>query len=412
MESTVLVIGFVYPEPNSSAAGSRMLQLIEAFQSQDYSITFATTCKKSDNAFDLESIGVSVVEIELNHSSFDSFIKHLNPTVVLFDRFMTEEQFGWRVGEQCPDALKILDTEDLHFLRTGRQKAFHSNQQIEGDFFTTDTAKRELASIYRSDLTLVISETELELLTHTYKVDPAILCYLPFMIASKHCEPHPNCKPYSERCDFVSLGNFLHPPNLDVVRHLKKDIWPLLRKALPETKLHVYGAYNTPNIQELHNEKEGFLVYGFVDNAFEVLNSSKVLLAPLRFGAGLKGKLIQAMQTGTPCAMSSVAAEGMFGTMKPNGIIEDTVDEFVARTVDLYSNSLEWEAFQHQGYSVLKSRFEMTLHQTRFMNRTQLLLNTLDTHRSQNFIGQMLSHHLMQSTKYMARWIEAKNTLS
>ena len=82
MESTVLVIGFVYPEPNSSAAGSRMLQLIEAFQSQDYSITFATTCKKSDNAFDLESIGVSVVEIELNHSSFDSFIKNLNPTVV------------------------------------------------------------------------------------------------------------------------------------------------------------------------------------------------------------------------------------------------------------------------------------------------------------------------------------------
>lgn len=412
MQSTVLVIGFVYPEPNSSAAGSRMLQLIEAFQSQDYSITFATTCKKSDNAFDLESIGVSVVEIELNHSSFDSFIKHLNPTVVLFDRFMTEEQFGWRVGEQCPDALKILDTEDLHFLRKGRQKAFHSKQQIEGDFFTTDTAKRELACIYRSDLTLVISETELELLTHTYKVDPAILCYLPFMIASKHCEPHPNCKPYSERSDFVSLGNFLHPPNLDVVRHLKKDIWPHLRKALPETKLHVYGAYDTPNIQELHNEKEGFLVHGFVDNAFEVLNSSKVVLAPLRFGAGLKGKLIQAMRTGTPCAMSSVAAEGMFGTMKPNGIVEDTVDEFVARTVDLYSNSLEWETFQHQGYSVLKSRFEMTPHQTRFMNRTQLLLNTLDTHRSQNFIGQMLSHHLMQSTKYMARWIEAKNTLS
>ena len=410
MQSTLLVIGFVFPEPNSSAAGSRMLQLIEAFQSKDYHITFATTCKKSDNAFDLESIGVSVAEIELNNSSFDSFIKHLNPTVVMFDRFMTEEQFGWRVDQQCPDALKLLDTEDLHFLRKGRQKAFHSNQQVEDDFFTTDTAKRELASIYRSDLTLVISETELKLLIHTYKVDPALLCYLPFMIASEHCEPHPNCKSFSERQDFVALGNFLHPPNLDVVRHLKKDIWPHIRKALPEAKLHVYGAYDTPNIKAMHNENQGFLIHGFVDNAFEILNSSRVLLAPLRFGAGLKGKLIQAMQTGTPCAMSSVAAEGMFGAMKPNGIIQDTISEFVARTVDLYSNSSDWEVFQNQGFSVLKHRFENTTHQTRFMNRVKLLLTTLETHRSQNFIGQMLSHHQMQSTKYMARWIEAKNS--
>ena len=410
MQSTLLVIGFVYPEPNSSAAGTRMLQLIEAFQAQDYQITFATTCKKSDNAFDLESIGVTVVEIELNHSSFDVFIKELNPAIVLFDRFMTEEQFGWRVSEQCPDALKILDTEDLHFLRKGRQKAFNSNQKMDATFLTNDTAKREIASIYRSDLSLVISETEMEILTDTFKIEKSILCYLPFMISSENCDPRTDCKPYSERRDFVSIGNFLHPPNLDVVRYLKKDIWPKIKKELPVAKLHIYGAYDTPNIKEMHNEKEGFLVHGFVENAFEVLNSAKVLLAPLRFGAGLKGKLIQAMQTGTPCAMSSVAAEGMFGSMKPNGVIEDTADAFIARTVATYSNATEWEGFQQQGFSVLKNRFEKAEHQTRFMNRVKALQSNLNTHRSQNFIGQMLSHHQMQSTKYMARWIEAKNS--
>lgn len=410
MKPTLLVIGFVYPEPNSSAAGTRILQLIEAFQSQDYNITFATTCKKNEHAFDLESIGVSVVEIELNHSSFDEFVKTLNPAIVLFDRFMTEEQFGWRVSEQCPSALRILDTEDLHFLRKGRQKAFNSNQQTKDNFFTTDTAKREIASIYRSDLSLVISETELEILTTTYKINSAILWYLPFMIGSENCEPRPDCKTYSERRDFVSLGNFLHPPNLDAVRYLKKDIWPRIRNVLPETKLHVYGAYDTPSSKELHNEQEGFLIHGFVADAFEVLNSAKVLLAPLRFGAGLKGKLIQAMQTGTPCAMSSIAAEGMFGAMKPNGVIQDTVDEFVARTVDLYSNTSEWEAFQQQGFSILQSRFQKDLYLTNFKNRLDELLETLEIHRSQNFIGQMLSHHQMQSTKYMARWIEAKNS--
>ena len=150
MQPTLLVIGFVYPEPNSSAAGTRMLQLIEAFQEQDYNITFATTCKKSENAFDLESLGVNVVEIVLNHSSFDVFIKSLNPAIVLFDRFMTEEQFGWRVSEHCPGALRILDTEDLHFLRKGRQKAFNSNQETDISFLKSDIAKREIASIYRS----------------------------------------------------------------------------------------------------------------------------------------------------------------------------------------------------------------------------------------------------------------------
>ena len=123
----------------------------------------------------------------------------------------------------------------------------------------------------------------------------------------------------------------------------------------------------------------------------------------------MKGKLIQAMQTGTPCAMSSVAAEGMFGTMKPNGVVDDAVDVFVASTIALYSNVLEWEAFQQQGFLILKNRFDKAQHQTCFLNRVNELLGILKTHRTQNFIGQMLSHHQMQSTKYMARWIEAKN---
>ncbi len=106
MSIKILIIGFVWPEPKSSAAGSRMMQLIAFFQSQNYQITFASPCAKSDNAFNLESIGVSQITIELNHTSFDKFVKNLNPNIVLFDRFMMEEQFGWRVVEQCPDAIK------------------------------------------------------------------------------------------------------------------------------------------------------------------------------------------------------------------------------------------------------------------------------------------------------------------
>ena len=409
MKSTVLIIGFVYPEPNSSAAGTRILQLINFFISQNYTVVFATSCQKSDNAFDLESLQIEVVEILLNDSSFNVFVKELSPDIVLFDRFMCEEQFGWRVAESCPNALRILDTEDLHFLRKARQKAFTNNQPLESLLFTTDTAKRELASIYRSDLSLIISEAEQTLLIQRFKIDPALLCYLPFMIDASDCQPQTDCKPYAERRDFVSIGNFLHPPNLDVVRYLKKDIWPKIRKGLPGVKLHIYGAYDSVNVREMHNKSEGFLVHGYVKDAFDVVASAKVLLAPLRFGAGLKGKLIQAMQCGTPCAMSTVAAEGMFGSEDPNGVIENDISLFVQKCIELYTKESLWIDYHRKGFAVLENRFNKQEYHLKLKDKISLFSSTIQSHRSNNFVGQILAHHQFQSTKYMSRWIEAKN---
>tara|TARA_B110000971_G_scaffold140617_1_gene143729 strand:+ start:351 stop:1592 length:1242 start_codon:yes stop_codon:yes gene_type:complete len=409
MKSTVLIIGYVFPEPNSSAAGTRMLQLIDFFINQNYTVVFATSCKKSTNAFDLESLNVQVVEILLNHSSFDFFVKDLNPEVVLFDRFMTEEQFGWRITENCPDALRILDTEDLHFLRKTRQQSIRSSSVSANDFDLNDIAKREIASIYRSDLSLIISEAELKILIDTFKIDCSLLLYLPFMLDLNENSELKQHSSFSERTDFVSIGNFLHPPNSDAIFYLKNDIWPLIKSQLPQANLHVYGAYNTQAIRSMHNKKDGFLLHGYVEDAFEVVNSSRVLLAPLRFGAGLKGKLILAMQCGTPAAMSTIAAEGMFGSDQPNGIIEDDPSLFVKKCIDLYTQESLWTEYQNKGDAVLKSRFNKLDHQLKLKERISLIQSTIQSHRSDNFIGQLLAHHQFQSTKYMSRWIEVKN---
>lgn len=409
MKSTVLIIGYVFPEPNSSAAGTRMLQLIDFFINQNYTVVFATSCKKSTNAFDLESLNVQVVEILLNHSSFDFFVKDLNPEVVLFDRFMTEEQFGWRITENCPDALRILDTEDLHFLRKTRQQSISSSSGSANDFDLNDIAKREIASIYRSDLSLIISEAELKILIDTFKIDCSLLLYLPFMLDLNENPEQKQHSSFSERTDFVSIGNFLHPPNSDVIFYLKNDIWPLIKSQLPQANLHVYGAYDTQAIRSMHNKKDGFLLHGYVEDAFEVVNSSRVLLAPLRFGAGLKGKLILAMQCGTPAAMSTIAAEGMFGSDQPNGIIEDDPSLFVKKCIDLYTQESLWTEYQNKGDAVLKSRFNKLDHQLKLKERISLIQSTIQSHRSDNFIGQLLAHHQFQSTKYMSRWIEVKN---
>ena len=123
----LLVIGYVWPEPTASAAGSRMLQLLHFFLAENYNITFATTASQSQHAFDLKSLGIETAKIELNNTSFDDFLKKIQPKIVLFDRFMIEEQYGWRVDVICPEAIKILDTEDLHFLRNARKKALRTH---------------------------------------------------------------------------------------------------------------------------------------------------------------------------------------------------------------------------------------------------------------------------------------------
>jgi hypothetical protein len=126
----LLVIGYVWPEPNSSAAGSRMLQLIESFQADGYQVTYASPAQASEHAINFQAAHITAVNIELNNSSFDEFIVKLDPNVVMFDRFMMEEQFAWRVEKHCPHALRVLDTEDLHCLRFARQALAKGNSIV------------------------------------------------------------------------------------------------------------------------------------------------------------------------------------------------------------------------------------------------------------------------------------------
>lgn len=405
-----LIIGTVFPEPGSSAAGSRMMQLIGLFRSQGWKITFASAATDSDFMVDLEESGVEKATIELNSSSFDTFVQHLNPSIVMFDRFMTEEQFGWRVAENCPAALRILDTEDLHSLRAARQKALKENVPFDPlDLVTEDVARREAASILRCDLSLIISTVEMELIRTYFKIDDALLHCIPFMINPVDEETKKNWKTFEERDHFISIGNFLHAPNRDAVQYLKETIWPLIRKRLPAAQLHIYGAYPPQQVNEWHKAAEGFFVLGRAPDSKEVIQDAKVLLAPLRFGAGIKGKLAEAMLCGTPSVTTSIGAEAMHADLEWNGIIEDDPERFADAAVQLHTDQLLWQQAQDKGIQIINSCYSKPLLGQLLLERITQLQENLEQHRKQNFTGAMLMHHTLASTKYMARWIEEKN---
>lgn len=395
----LVIIGLVIPEPASTAAGHRMMQLIQLFSEADYKITFLTA---SNNIEFSEKIEIQ--RIEINSESFDERIKVLNPDIVLFDRYVTEEQFGWRVSENCPQAIKIIDTEDLHFLREARRKAFVENKEIENKDLVNDIFKREIASILRCDLSLIISEFEFQLLTNKFKINPDILFYIPFL--TENIEK--NKTAFENRKHFISIGNFLHEPNWQTVLKLK-SIWKNIKKELPNVELHIYGAYAGEKVFQLNNEKEGFIVKGRADNVESLFNQYRVLLAPIPFGAGLKGKLWESMQFGLPNVTSSIGAEAMHKDLPWNGFIKDSDEHFIEKAIELYQNESLWNQANENAYEILNQVFDKQLYVNQFWEIISRIENNLENLRTENYLGRILQHHQLNSIKYMSRWIEEKN---
>ncbi|MET4000681.1 glycosyltransferase [Marinobacterium sp. MBR-109] len=408
----VLVIGYVWPEPASSAAGYRMLALLDAFRGQGWTVTFASPAEKSIHRANLPARGINEVNIALNCSSFDDFIRALQPDLVMFDRFMMEEQFGWRVEKHCPEAIRLLDTEDLSCLRHARHQACkHSGEvslTVGPALLFSDHAKREVAAILRSDLTLMISRAEIDLLTSAFKVDPALLHYSPFMLPPLNRQTTEQLPTFEQREHFLAIGNFRHAPNWDAVLWLKQSIWPLVRQQLPQAELHIYGAYPPPKATALHNPTQGFLVKGWAEDAHEVMRKARINLAPLRFGAGLKGKLVDALACGTPSVTTSVGAEGMADTDTWPAPVADDAEAFSTAAVALHQNAIQWRECQQQGFELHDRHFQFQRHADALISRLHLLRADLEQHRLDNFTGAMLRHHTLKSTQYMAQWIEAK----
>ncbi len=411
----LLVIGYVWPEPNSSAAGSRMLQLLEIMQQQGYQVTYASAALETDHMVDLNALGIKQTSIELNKNSFNDFVRELNPDIVLFDRFMMEEQFSWRVEKECPAAIKILETVDLHCLRQARHAAVKNKldaSDLNNLDLNNELALREVASILRCDLSLLISEVEVEILKTKFRVDDELLLYLPFMYDAIDEQSLKNNFPAcDERKNFVTIGNFRHEPNWDSVLYLKNEIWPLIRRKLKKAELHIYGSYLPKKAMQLHNEKEGFLIKGWADDANETLAQYRVCLSPLRFGAGMKGKLADAMLSGTPSVTTSIGAESMHGDHDWAGFIENTTDQISTLAIELYQNESLWYEKQQNAITIVNDIFNKATNKKRFVDKLVILNKNICDIREKNFIGKMLRHHTMKSAMYMSQWIETKNKL-
>lgn len=315
------------------------------------------------------------------------------PEVVVFDRFVSEERWGPRVREKWPEAVTVTDTQDLHFLRRARIRRVAWEE-------TSEEFLRELASLYRSDLNLVLSSEEMQLLA-SVGVPSALLQYTPLFYPGEV-----KVREWKARDGFAFIGNYRHTPNYEGALWLVKEIWPKIRMRLPHATLTLAGAFAPREISALDSPKYGIRFCGQVTESDAFLARARVNLAPLLSGAGMKGKILSGWNSGTPCVSTTIGAEGMGSPF--GGVVENDAGAFAEACLALHLDETLWIRHSEAGLRLIREDFVGSKIVTLLAIRLAAVRQNLNAHRASNRVGAMLNLSLHQGLKYFSKWIELK----
>jgi glycosyltransferase involved in cell wall biosynthesis len=407
-----LIFSTVFPEPSSSAAGVRQMQWIRMLlEFTDRVVLASPSALKSERDWGYHSMpdGVELISIPLNDWSRVEWIRELAPAIVLFDRFITEEQFGPLVRDAVPGALRLLETQDLHFLRRSRGEGLKGMSDLR-----SETAIRETASILRSDHSFVVSSFEARLLDREFGIGPETVDWIPFAYPDTRGEGADG--DFESRSGFQFIGNFRHVPNLDGLRWFRNEVWPGVRKRLPGVELKIHGAYPSAEVMQWHRPKEdGIRVIGSVKRLSDAFCGVRVNLAPLRFGAGVKGKLLDGFHHGLPAVSTPVGAEGLLSTESTDpfpGMVVESVHDWVEACVRLHEDRVFWSESRMKAQSLMGSLYVAGKVNEQFHKRLAEILARHDRGETPRWISRILRDEFQTGRKYFSKWIEAKNASS
>jgi GT2 family glycosyltransferase len=248
--------------------------------------------------------------------------------------------------EFAPNARIIFNTIDLHFMRIDR--AAQLSNKPEDIELARQARETEVRIIEKVNCTLVVSDVEEQLLKDL--LPNACVKVVPFP-----AELHTPQKGFDERKDIVFLGGFMHKPNVDAVLFFTREIWPLIVSALPEARFVIAGADVTKEIKHLESDK--ILVKGYVENLLDVFATAKLSVAPIRFGAGIKGKVLASLGYGVPCVATSMASEGIGLTHNTNIMIADTPVEYAEAVIKVYKSAELWKSLSSCGHHWIREKY-------------------------------------------------------
>jgi len=243
----------------------------------------------------------------------------------------------------------VFDTIDLHFLREEREARLKGDPNLLAR--AQETKKLELTLCRSADFCVVVSEYEKEILEAEGIKN---VVFLP----NVH-DPAPRGPGFAEREGLVFIGSFQHPPNEDAVCWFVEDILPIVRREISQVRFFIVGASPTAKVKAL-SRHEGVIVTGYVPEVRPWFHKSRIFVAPLRYGAGLKGKVGQALSYGLPSVLTPIAAEGMGINHGEEALIAENAEDFAQAIITLYRDKELWEKLSHKGRELIARRFSST----------------------------------------------------
>jgi GT2 family glycosyltransferase len=331
----ILIIDETTPTPDQDSGSLDAVLVQKTLLELGYKLTFAPDNLLILNGYTqkLQQMGVECL-YEPYVPTLKSYLKSYGKAFDFVILNRAQAAFGniKSIKRYCPNAKIIFNTVDIQHLRQEREAALTGSAEMARQ------AKRlkdvELELMRQSDMTIVISEVEASLL---HSQDPKLrLTVMPFM------REIPGCRhSFSERKDIVFIGGFDHTPNVDAVRYFVNEIWPLVRASLPEVKFLIIGSKITDKIKALESHA-GVIVVGYVEDLADYFDHCKMTVAPLRFGAGIKGKIGTSASFGVPSVATSIAVEGMGFVHGEHILVADDPVTFAGRVVKLYQDEPLW----------------------------------------------------------------------
>ncbi|MCA3420056.1 MAG: putative sugar O-methyltransferase [Roseomonas sp.] len=285
--------------------------------------------------------------------------------VVFLCRAYIADRYLTLVRQMAPLAKIVFYTVDLHFLREEREAQISGSPKMMAAAAVSKSS--ELASIRGSDATIVLSTYERDLLKR--QVPGAQINVIPLLrdIPAQLDAPGPEY-----RRDVMFVGTYQHPPNVDAAMFFAREVWPLVRKRLPGARFLVVGSSVTPEIAALSAE-EGIDVLGFVQDLEALMSRVRVSVAPLRYGAGLKGKIASALEAGLPTVATSIAAEGVTLTHGHDILIADTPEEIADAVTRLYQDDALWQKLACNGFEFVRREYSLEENEPRIAELLQEL---------------------------------------
>ena len=348
----VLVLDTTVPTPDRDSGSMDTIHMLRILRRQGWHVTFMPE-NLLDDGQHMASVRRMGVECLCRPTVTDfqaTVIKMAGEfQVIIVSRQPLARQMMGRLRTAAPKARLIFNTVDLHFVREEREAELYGDPAMARR--AKDTRQSELASIRSADVTLVVSSFEAKLLAELAPTSSVRV-----MPLRREIPPGP-FPGFAEREGVLFVGGFRHPPNQDAVRWLLNDIWPLVRRAGLQIPLYIAGADAPPFL--IDDPANGVHVLGHVPDLAALFGRVRVSVAPLRYGAGVKGKVIDSLCHAVPVVVTGIAGEGAELEAGRNVMLGETAEDLARAIIQLYGDEALWHRLSTEGRSAVGHRFSV-----------------------------------------------------